>query len=211
MNRFQFLRALILGAGSLCAGRLLGAPSATPTPSPAAVLPTGPTVVFKTSMGDITVDLDPIRAPFTVANFLAYADSKAYNGTIFHRVIQNFCVQGGGYSSDLTREVGAGHPCIKNEARNGLRNTEGTIAMARPGLPDSATSQFFFNLVDNSNALDPDGTVSPDGYAVFGKVKDGWDVVKKMGQVVTTSRRTPQGEMDDMPLEPIILNGVVRI
>jgi len=141
-----------------------------------------PVVVLKTSLGEIDIQLDPKNAPITTANFLAYVDKKFYDGTIFHRVIPGFVDQGGGFTSDMN-EKQTDAP-IKNEATNGLHNLRGTISMARTNDPDSATSQFFLNLVDNSSKLDPGG-VSPDGYAVFGKITKGLDVMDKIAAIPT--------------------------
>lgn len=157
-----------------------------------------PVVVFKTSLGDIEIQLDPKNAPITTANFLAYVDKKFYDGVIFHRVIPGFVVQGGGFTPDMTQKPT--DPPIKNEASNGLHNVRGSISMARTNDPDSATSQFFLNLVDNTSKLDPGG-VSPDGYAVFGKITKGLDVIDKMAQVDTTT----VGPFGDVPTKPILI------
>ena len=132
-----------------------------------------PVVVMDTNMGSIEIELDEAKAPVTVKNFLAYVDAKFYNGTIFHRVINNFMIQGGGFDEKM-KEKTTKAP-IKNEAANGLRNDTGTIAMARTADPNSATAQFFINVNDNSSLNYP----SPDGhgYAVFGKVTSGMHVV----------------------------------
>ena len=137
-----------------------------------------PVVVMKTSEGTIEITLDPKSAPVTTANFLAYVDKKFYDNTIFHRVVRGFVAQGGGMSADGTQKQ-TDAP-IKNEAANGLHNVRGTISMARTSDPDSATSQFFLNFVDNSTGkLDPGG-FSPEGYAVFGKITKGLDVLDKL-------------------------------
>jgi peptidyl-prolyl cis-trans isomerase A (cyclophilin A) len=137
-----------------------------------------PVVVLKTNLGTIEIQLDPKNAPITTANFLSYVDKKFYDGTVFHRVVRGFVAQGGGFTADGT-EKPTDAP-IKNEAANGLHNVRGTISMARTSDPDSATSQFFLNFVDNSTGkLDPGG-FSPDGYAVFGKIIKGMDVLDKM-------------------------------
>jgi peptidyl-prolyl cis-trans isomerase A (cyclophilin A) len=146
-----------------------------------------PKVEMKTSQGRIVVELNPSKAPISVKNFLSYVEKKHYDGTVFHRVIPGFMIQGGGFAVEegrlIERETGKG---IKNEAQNGLRNEKGTIAMARRGDPNSATSQFFLNATDNTR-LDfpnPDGH----GYAVFGKVIEGMDVLEKIEQAATTQR-----------------------
>ncbi len=149
----------------------------------AGVASAGPIVEMKTNLGTIQIELNQEKAPQTVNNFLAYVDQKFYDGTIFHRVIRNFMIQGGGYDRYDKRKETA-EP-IMNEAANGLKNRKGTISMARTGVIDSATSQFFINLVDN-NSLDHHGN-SPRtyGYAVFGEVIAGMDVVEKIGKVNT--------------------------
>lgn len=135
-----------------------------------------PKVMMETDLGKITIELYPEKAPITVKNFLAYVDSRFYEGVIFHRVVQDFVVQGGGMTHDFQRKPNA-LPAIKNEASNGLKNVQGSLSMARTSDPDSATSQFFINLKDNTN-LDPSDSSA--GYAVFGKVIEGFDVVKKI-------------------------------
>src|SRR5262249_39347673 len=136
-----------------------------------------------TNLGTFAIQLDPARAPKSVANFLSYVDNKHYDGTIFHRVISTFMVQGGGFDQRLEKRPTS--PPIENEADNGLKNTRGTVAMARTGDPHSATAQFFVNVVDNAfldhQAKDERGW----GYAVFGKVIEGMDVVDKMKAVKT--------------------------
>jgi peptidyl-prolyl cis-trans isomerase A (cyclophilin A) len=156
-----------------------------------------PVVVLQTSLGEIDIQLDPTHAPISTANFLAYVDAKFYDGTIFHRVIPGFVVQGSGFTKDMTEKQT--NPPIKNEASNGLQNMRGTISMARTNDPNSATSQFFLNLVDNSS-LNPGG-VSPDGYAVFGTIIKGIEVIDKMAQVQTTT----VGQFADVPVQPIVI------
>ena len=143
-----------------------------------------PRVKLATSMGDIVVQLDPAKAPKTVENFLAYVNSKHYDGTVFHRVIDGFMVQGGGFTPDMQQKPTKAP--IPLEARNGLKNDTYTIAMARTGNPNSATSQFFINVKDNAmlNAPSPDGH----GYAVFGKVVEGTAVVDKIKAVATGNK-----------------------
>ncbi|HDR9289402.1 TPA: peptidyl-prolyl cis-trans isomerase [Burkholderia multivorans] len=156
-----------------------------------------PVVQLKTSQGDIRVELYPEKAPKTVANFLDYVKAGQYNGTIFHRVIKGFMIQGGGYKANFDEKPTRAP--IPLESRNGLKNLTGTIAMARTSDPNSATAQFFINTVDNSG-LDypnPDGN----GYAVFGKVVSGLDVVKKIEAVPTTSR----GPMQNVPAQPVVI------
>jgi peptidyl-prolyl cis-trans isomerase B (cyclophilin B) len=158
-----------------------------------------PVVLLSTTMGDIKVELYPDKAPKTVANFLAYVKSGFYDGTIFHRVIPNFMIQGGGLDKDMkkkkTREP------IKNEASNGLKNQVGTIAMARTREPQSATAQFFINVKDNGFLDYRDETPQGWGYAVFGKVIDGMDVVHKIENVPTGK----SGMYRNVPKEPVVI------
>ena len=159
-----------------------------------------PTVEMQTSMGAIVIELDAEKAPLTVKNFLQYANDGFYNGTIFHRVIEGFMIQGGGFTKDMgEKPTGAQIP---NEAKNGLKNQRGTIAMARRAEPHSATAQFFINHKDN-DAL---GYPSRDGwgYAVFGKVTQGLDVVDKIAKVRTGNR----GMFQDVPVEPVVIQSV---
>jgi peptidyl-prolyl cis-trans isomerase A (cyclophilin A) len=157
-----------------------------------------PVVILKTSMGEIDIQLDPKNAPISTANFLAYVKDGFYDGTIFHRIIPGFVVQGGGFTPDMNQKETK--PPIQNEASNGLHNLRGTISMARTSDPNSATSQFFLNLVNNSDKLDPGG-VDPNGYAVFGKITKGLDVLDKMAGVQTTT----VGPFQDVPAKPVTL------
>jgi cyclophilin family peptidyl-prolyl cis-trans isomerase len=158
-----------------------------------------PQVELRTSMGSIVLELDPEKAPQTAENFLQYVKSGQYDGTIFHRVIPGFMIQGGGMTPDMREKPTRG--AIKNEASNGLRNTVGTVAMARTGDPHSATAQFFINVADNG-FLDFRGpTQQGYGYAVFGKVVKGMDVVNRIAQV-PTGTKAPHG---DVPLKPIVI------
>lgn len=160
-------------------------------------------VVIDTSMGKITVKLDAEKAPITVENFLKYVDNKHYSKTIFHRVIKDFMIQGGGHLADMT-EKPTEYPPIKNEADNGLFNKRGTISMARMNEKDSATAQFFINTVNNP-MLD---YVSPArfGYAVFGEVTSGMDIVDKIRNVETTTK----GPYADVPVKTITINSITR-
>ncbi|MFC4309191.1 peptidylprolyl isomerase [Steroidobacter flavus] len=158
---------------------------------------------FKTTKGTFTVQLFDKQAPITVENFYRYADEGFFDGTIFHRVIPNFMVQGGGLTEDLKNKKG--HEPIKNEATNGLKNKRGTLSMARTNDINSATSQFFINVVDN-DFLDHKGA-SNYGYAVFGRIDSGMDVVDAIVGVKTGSR----GGHQDVPVEPIIIESVKRI
>ncbi|HKK13621.1 MAG TPA: peptidylprolyl isomerase [Gammaproteobacteria bacterium] len=157
---------------------------------------------MKTSEGTIVLELFPDKAPKTVANFLHYARSGFYDGTIFHRVIPGFMIQGGGFTAQMQRKPTEAP--IKNEADNGLHNTTGTIAMARTPDPDSATSQFFINVNDNTNLDYRAPTPQGWGYCVFGKVTDGMDVVHAIEHVQTTSRDGHQ----NVPVNPIVIEKV---
>ena len=162
-----------------------------------------PQVLIKTSKGEILLELYPAKAPVTVENFLKYVDDKHYDNTIFHRVIGNFMIQGGGFTPTMQQKpMRAG---IKLESQNGLKNDRGTIAMARTSVPDSATAQFFINVVDNSmlNHPQPDGH----GYAVFGKVIQGMDTVDAI-KGVKTSRN---GMHQDVPTEPVVIQSMSRV
>lgn len=166
--------------------------------------PANPVVKMTTSMGVITIELYPDKAPQTVENFLKYVEDGFYNGTIFHRVIRRFMIQGGGFTDKMVQKPTRGP--IVNECGPQLRNLRGTIAMARTSQPDSATSQFFINVVDNP-FLDFDGPNKP-GYAVFGRVIEGMDVVDRIATVPTT--RLANG-MEDVPVEPVVIERVERI
>jgi cyclophilin family peptidyl-prolyl cis-trans isomerase len=159
-----------------------------------------PVVQFETSMGVIKAELYPDKAPITVKNFLTYVREGYYDGLVFHRVIRDFMIQGGGFTKEM-KEKGAKHPPIKNEADNGLKNDRGTLAMARTSVVDSATAQFFINTVNNDflnhRAKSPQGY----GYAVFGKVIEGMDVVDKIRAVPTAS----SGMHQDVPKQPVVI------
>jgi cyclophilin family peptidyl-prolyl cis-trans isomerase len=179
---------------------LQGATTAAP-PQPA---PGNPVVVIETSMGTLTVELFKDQAPVSVENFLQYVRDGFYAGTIWHRVVPGYVIQGGGYTSELAEK--ATRPPIQNEATNGLSNRRGTVAMARMRALRSATAQFYINL-SNNPGLDYRG-LSPDlfGYAVFGRVLDGMDVVDKIGAVKTGTR----DGMDDVPVVPVIIKSVTE-
>jgi peptidyl-prolyl cis-trans isomerase A (cyclophilin A) len=162
-----------------------------------------PVVVLDTSMGAIKIELFEDKAPITVKNFLSYVDDKFYDGTIFHRVIPNFMIQGGGMEPGL-KEKRAKDP-IKNESTNGLSNTRGTLAMARTSIPDSATAQFFINVNDNT-FLDRNQARDGVGYAVFGKVIEGMDVVDKIKAVPTGNR----GPHQNVPTEDVTIKSARR-
>lgn len=160
-----------------------------------------PVVALSTTFGDITIELNSEKAPITVKNFLEYVDAGFYDGTIFHRVIPEFMIQGGGFTKDMKQKQT--QPPIKNEADNGLRNSRGTITMARTSDINSATSQFFINLKDNTSL---DHHVRDYGYAVFGKVIKGMDVVDKIAAVRTGNR----GMQQNVPIKPVIIRSARR-
>jgi len=159
-----------------------------------------PVVLMETSMGNVKIQLDPQKAPISVQNFLDYVKSGFYNGTIFHRVIPGFMVQGGGFTADMKQK--ATKSPIKNEGGNGLKNDRGTIAMARTENPNSATAQFFINFANNESLNRP----SPDGfgYAVFGKVTEGMNVVDKIVQVPTGYKMG----MGDVPVASVVIKSM---
>lgn len=162
----------------------------------------GQMVTLKTNYGDITLELDEAKAPESVKNFIEYARSGHYNGTVFHRVIDGFMIQGGGFTKDMDQKPTKAP--IKNEAANGLKNKRGTIAMARTSDPNSATAQFFINVSDN-DFLDYRGPAPHTiGYAVFGKVSKGMDIVDKIKGVSTGS----SGGYQDVPKSPVIIESV---
>jgi len=178
----------------LAATLLSGEPGAEPAKAPA-----NPKVVLETSMGRIVVELDAAKAPKTVANFLGYVKSGHYDGTVFHRVIPGFMIQGGGMTADLG-EKKTGAP-IPNEADNGLKNERGTLAMARTSDPNSATAQFFINTVDNKFLNHSGKTMQGWGYAVFGKVVEGMETVDKIAGVKTGNK----GPYQNVPIEPVTI------
>ncbi len=187
--------ALALAGAML--GTLLGTPPALAQTAAA------PQVKLATSMGDIVLQLDAAKAPRTVENFLSYVRDKHYDGTIFHRVIDGFMIQGGGFTPDMQQKPTKAP--IQNEAANGLKNDRYTIAMARTADPNSATAQFFINVKDNAmlNAPSPDGH----GYAVFGKVVSGTEVVDKIKAVATGNR----GPYQNVPATPVIIQSATLV
>ncbi|PQZ90809.1 MULTISPECIES: peptidylprolyl isomerase [Pseudomonas] len=185
------LKKIALFAGSvLFAANLLAA-----TPAKA------PQVLISTTNGDIVIELDPVKAPISSKNFLAYVDKGFYSNTIFHRVIPGFMVQGGGFTAQMSQKP-TDAP-IKNEASNGLHNVRGTLSMARTSNPDSATSQFFINVADNA-FLDPGRDA---GYAVFAKVVKGMDVV----DIIVNSQTTNKQGMQNVPIDPVYIKSAKRI
>jgi peptidyl-prolyl cis-trans isomerase B (cyclophilin B) len=159
-----------------------------------------PKVLLETNLGNITLELDAKAAPATVKNFLQYVKDGFYNGTVFHRVISDFMIQGGGFTAQMRKKETRAP--IKNEADNGLKNVRGSIAMARTNDPDSATAQFFINTVDNDFLNHTAPTRRGWGYAVFGKVVDGMDTVDKIRAVPTANH----GMFRDVPVKPVVIN-----
>jgi cyclophilin family peptidyl-prolyl cis-trans isomerase len=177
-------------------------------------------VRMDTTMGAIVVELDQQHAPITVANFLSYTDSHAYDGTTFHRVVENFVIQGGGWTPDLKERAkdaaAAGHPDvpIKNEWQNGLKNVRGSIAMARDAAPDTATREFYINVQDNPKLDTAREKTGNAGYAVFGRVIEGMDVVDRIRHVPTHSVNVPgvtDGSMENVPVEAVVVRKVERV
>ncbi len=164
-----------------------------------------PHVVLETSAGQITIELAAKEAPVSVANFLEYVKAGFYNGTIFHRVIPEFMIQGGGFTANMEQKETRG--TIKNEAGNGLKNLRGTVAMARRNEPDSATAQFFINLTGNDFLDHQNDTPAGMGYAVFGHVTAGLEVVDKIAATTTTS----VGPMSDVPVQPIVIKSATLV
>jgi cyclophilin family peptidyl-prolyl cis-trans isomerase len=194
--------AMNAAGGGASGGVAPSAMNPAPAPAPAAATPkvTGkPVVIMKTSMGTVKIELDAERAPISVENFLGYVDKKFYDGTIFHRVINGFMIQGGGFDQEMHQKPTA--PPIKNEGTNGLTNDRGTIAMARTAILDSATAQFYINVVNNPMLNYPSGG----GYAVFGKVIEGMDVVDKIKAVPTT-----MATGDHVPVTPVVIESIRR-
>ncbi|WP_406701285.1 peptidylprolyl isomerase [Singulisphaera sp. Ch08] len=163
-----------------------------------------PVVILDTTLGPITIELDRAKAPITVDNFLKYVDDGFYDNLIFHRVMPDFMIQGGGFDDQLNEKQT--RASIKNESGNGLSNTRGTIAMARLNAPNSATAQFFINLFDANSRLDSYGG----GYTVFGKVTAGMDVVDAIAKVQTTTKSTAKGNLEDVPVKPIYIKSAKR-
>lgn len=188
-------RHFIFGALALSLTLIIGNPAMSET--------SNPTVTFETTNGNFTIELYPEQAPVTVANFLHYAKSDFYVGTIFHRVIPNFMVQGGGFTFDMIEKDNK-QAAIKIESNNGLKNDLGTVAMARTNDPNSATSQFFVNVKDNDFLNFTAETAAGYGYTVFGKLTEGLDVMQKIEAVATKQ----YGSHGDVPAEPIIIEKV---
>lgn len=164
-----------------------------------------PRVVVETSKGRIVIELFPQKAPATVQNFLAYVDAGFYTGTVFHRVIPNFMIQGGGLTADMQKKPT--EKPVANEADNGLKNTRGSVAMARTSEPHSATNQFFINTADNEFLNHRGKTPQGWGYAVFGRIAEGMSVVDAISGVKTGS----SGMFQDVPVEPVVIEKVQRV
>lgn len=200
MQRILFIILSIMSVSGFCF-------SATPkdVPDMSTSKSKNPVVLIKTTAGDIKVELDAEKAPESVKNFLKYVEEGHYKGTIFHRVIEGFMIQGGGFSKDMKQK--SVHAPIKIESDNGLKNTRGTIAMARTSDPNSATAQFFINTVDNGFLDFRSKTPSGYGYAVFGHVTDGMDVVDKIRKAKTGTK----GVFENVPVEAIEILDVTKV
>ena len=188
------------------AGQSASAPTTAPASAPASGAAGGlrPRVKLDTTLGPIVLELDGEKAPISTKNFLEYTDAGFYNGLIFHRVMSNFMIQGGGYTPDMKEKTAGLRPPIKNEWQNGLKNNRGTIAMARTAAPDSATAQFFINVVDNAALDQPRGGAA---YAVFGRVVEGMDTVDKIKDTeVTENPALPMGKV--VPREPVVIQRI---
>ena len=200
-KRFLVLAGLALPGFALAQATAPATPVAVPPAATAAPATAGPRVALHTNLGDLVLELDPVKAPKSVENFLQYVKDGHYNGTIFHRVIDNFMAQGGGFTADLQQKPTRAP--IQNEANNGLSNLRGTVAMARTSDPNSAAAQFFINVVDNPRldfVSEQNGFTW--GYAVFGKVVEGLDVVDKI-RAVETGPQVPFAR--DVPKTAIVI------
>ena len=199
----------VVGIGTLilaASGAAAGEPSAPPATGGGTNAPAvHPQVAIRTSAGEIRVELFPERAPLTVANFFAYVDSGHYAGTIFHRVIPTFMIQGGGYELNLAEKPT--RPPVRNEAGNGLSNARGTLAMARTDVVDSATSQFYINVEDNPELDHRDPSEEGFGYCVFGRVVAGMDVVDRIRYAPTME----YGPFENLPRRPVTILEVSRV
>lgn len=198
-----FAAILMSGAAVALAFAASAAQDAPPASQPAAEAPATEYVLMETTKGDIVIELSREHAPISTDNFLSYVDEEYYDGTIYHRVIADFMIQGGGFTADMNQKKP--HAPIKNEWKNGLKNDRGTIAMARTSAPDSATSQFYINVKDNGMLDMPRGGAA---YAVFGRVVAGMDTVDDIRGVQT--KRLPTG-MADVPVETVTILKVRRM
>ena len=206
----RFPSRLMLGVAALAAAAALQGcskgPESAGAPKAATEAAAGPVVVMKTNKGTIEIELYQDKAPISVKNFLDYVDAGQYDGTIFHRIIKDFMIQGGGFTSDGQQKPT--RPAIKNEAGNGLKNTRGTIAMARTAVVDSASSQFFINHADNAFLDHKNETPQGFGYCVFGKVTSGMDVVDAIATAPKGSN--PPGVFQDRPKDDVVIESVKR-
>lgn len=212
MKKFFSLPLLILSLGLALPSFSFGQTKTTPVKETKPTPPPQKTkkekavsVTIETNHGNIVVELDSEKAPITVKNFLNYVERKFYDDLVFHRVIPDFMIQGGGFDKDL--KLRPTDAPIQNEAANGLKNLKGTIAMARTPDPHSASSQFFINLKDNDFLNYTAPVPQAFGYAVFGKVTSGMDIVEKIGGVKTTF----SGQMRDVPAEPVMIKSIRKV
>jgi peptidyl-prolyl cis-trans isomerase A (cyclophilin A) len=210
------MRVFAVACGVIAAGALTGAGCAGQSSATDAALVR---VRMETSKGDIELELDRARAPVTVDNFLGYVERGAYDGTVFHRVVEDFVIQGGGWTADLKErakeDAAAGRPDvpIRNEWRNGLKNVRGTIAMARDEGPDTATREFYINVADNAKLDTAREKAGNAGYAVFGRVVQGMDVVDAIRRVPTRAvsvAGVTDGSMNNVPVEAVVVKRVRR-
>lgn len=199
MRYTVLLPALLAISVSACAAQKEPKTEATAPAQPTSTTNTMPRVTLSTTMGDIVVELNPEKAPLSSANFIEYVNSGHYDGTIFHRIIDNFMIQGGGFDQSMQQKPT--RATIQNEADNGLKNTRGTIAMARTGAPHSASAQFFINVKDNDFLNYRSPTQQGWGYTVFGHVVEGMDVVDQMKVVATSNSAGHQ----NVPTQPIMI------
>lgn len=206
LRTLAVLAATLLLAACSASDSADSAERAVSADSTVAAAEQGPRVVLTTSAGDITLALYEDESPITVENFLQYVDDEFYDGLIFHRVISGFMIQGGGFNESMAQQ--STREPIQNEADNGLSNDRGTIAMARTQAPHSATAQFFINVADNSQ-LNQRGNQW--GYAVFGEVVEGMDVVDRIAATETGTQPTPMGAMGDVPVEAIVIEQIRRL
>jgi peptidyl-prolyl cis-trans isomerase A (cyclophilin A) len=197
---------MVMAFALLALAQAAPASAATGSPSAPAEWTAGPVVVLETTLGSIKIGLDKEKAPLSVDNFMKYLRAGTYNGTIFHRVIPDFMIQGGGMDKNMVEKTM--RPPIRNEARNGLRNVRGSIAMARTGAPNSATAQFFINVKDNPLL---DYGVRGAGYAVFGKVLEGMEVADKISAVPTTTREVHKVPYENVPITAVVITSAKEV
>lgn len=200
------MKTQLIAAAALAFALLTNAPAQDSAGKPIETKekPNMPLVIIETSLGTIKAELFEDKAPLSVANFMAYVSKGAYDGTIFHRVIDNFMIQGGGFTAEMVQKP-TDAP-VKNEARKDVPNARGTLAMARTSVVDSATCQFFINLKDNAFLNHQNTSARGFGYAVFGKVIEGMDVVDKIAKVATGNK----GGHQDVPVEPVIIKSIKK-